>query len=168
MQKTRIGEHVFFGGPAFGRIGHDSVITVFVPPETDKSVIQELQEATSLEVLDDVGREVIGTHRLFEWRRAEYIYDNNDNHRKAIAITWQTVSDEETRVLRNRVTVVERDTEAVTRTANDLSDAAVELAELIIENDKTEDINNISVVLTELMDAIVELASLINPNENIE
>ena len=123
----RIAGHVFEGAINFCALNSGKGIAVVVPADTSVSVMEQLKNATLIEVLD-TGDEVIGSYRLTGWRKMETV---NANGEPGMMITWSTVNLDELDTLKDKVTALEAENAQLQTDNADLTAAIFELAEII-------------------------------------
>ena len=123
----RIAGHVFEGAINFCALNSGKGIAVVVPADTSVSVMEQLKNATLIEVLDS-GDEVIGSYRLTGWRKMETV---NANGEPGMMITWSTVNLDELDTLKDKVTALEAENAQLQTDNADLTAAIFELAEII-------------------------------------
>lgn len=123
----RIAGHVFEGAINFCALNSGKGIAVVVPADTSVSVMEQLKNATLIEVLDS-GNEVIGSYRLTGWRKMETV---NANGEQGMMITWSTVNLDELDTLKDKVTALEAENAQLQADNADLTAAIFELAEII-------------------------------------
>ena len=123
----RIAGHVFEGAINFCALNSGKGIAVVVPADTSVSVMEQLKNATLIEVLD-AGDEVIGSYRLTGWRKMETV---NANGEPGMMITWSTVNLDELDTLKDKVTALEAENAQLQTDNADLTAAIFELAEII-------------------------------------
>ena len=128
MPKFKIAGHVFNGKPSFMPLNYEKGIGVVIPDDTSREVIAELQEATLLEILDEKTEETVGTHRLTGWRKIEHVYSNGYH---GISLTWTTVNLDTVMELERQIAKLQSDNLSLTEENGMLTDAILELAEII-------------------------------------
>lgn len=119
-----------FSGSVNTRAGNDArAIAVLIPYDTDDAVINDIKDATLLEVLD--GGNVVAQYRLTGWRRIAKVFGG-------IQIMWNTISTDEVDELKAQVAALQAENEQLERDnlqkaqdLEDLTQAVLELAELL-------------------------------------
>ena len=164
MKRSRVAGHVFSGCPTFNAVGDETQLTLVISAGTSREVITELQEATELEILDDIGREVLGVHKLYGWRKLEFFSMRMEDY---YAITWATVSQRDVRAIEKKITSleesrdnIETESKQLSMNVDDISDAVFDLAAVLNEN--TSNIGITEEDTSDLQDAVLELAEIIN------
>ena len=127
MAKSRIAGHVFEGSPIFNT-GYDGRnISFAVPVETESSVIEELENASQIETLNDVD-EVTGAYPLFEW--CGIVKVSSKGH-TAFIISWTTTTVNEMDSLKQMVSELEDKNRELIEENTMLTEAILELANII-------------------------------------
>ena len=132
MPKFKIAGHVFDGRPSFMPLNYERGVGVVVPADTPMDVIMELQSATLLEILDEKTLETVGTHRLTGWRSIEHV--NYERH-QGIALVWTTINLDIVSKLEHKIETLEAENQSLTEENATLTDAILELAAIVGEED---------------------------------
>ena len=120
-----------FSGSVNTRAGNDArAIAVVVPEDTSEAVIDEIKNGSLLEVLDRDGQ-VTARYQLTGWRSIAKVY-------AGIQLTWNTISTDEVDELKKDVQALQEENERLeqdnaqkARDIEDLTQAVLELAEII-------------------------------------
>lgn len=123
----RIANHTFEGAINFCALNSGKGIAVVLPADTSSSVMEDLKNATLIEVLD-TENEVIGSYRLTGWRKMETV-DNEGV--SGMMITWSTVNLDELDTLKNEMTALQAENAQLQSDNEDLTAAIMELAAII-------------------------------------
>lgn len=125
---TRIAGHVFEGQPAFNTGYNQRGISFVVPIDTPNEVMEELKDADLLEVLFENQSVVKASYPLYEWSGMSKVYSKGHS---GIAITWITVTLNEVDSMKDRITELEAENQALTEENTMLENAVLELAEIV-------------------------------------
>ena len=120
-----------FGGNVNTRAGNDArAIAAVVPESTSEAVIDEIKNADLLEVLDGSGQ-VTARYQLTGWRSIARVFTG-------IQLMWNTISTDEVDELKKDVQALQAENERLeqdnaqkARDIEDLTQAVLELAEII-------------------------------------
>lgn len=132
MKKFRILDYVFEGQPEFISFGLDKCIGVVIPADIPMEIVYQLQDANALEILDPKTEEVIGTHRLIGWRNLERVYYNRQS---GFAITWFTINQDPVCEMQRQIEDLQAENQSLTEENATLTDAILELAAIVGEED---------------------------------
>lgn len=124
---VRIAGYLFEGRPVFNAGYNRRGIGFVVPLDTSNAIIEDLKNATSLEVLDR-NNIITATYRLCEWNSIERIFTNGHS---GIAITWVTVTLDETDQLKQEIAELRETNESLLSENSLLTDALLELADIV-------------------------------------
>ena len=91
--------------------------------ELDKEDVEEILDADSIGVLDNNGV-LVGDYALIKWRRIELVDGG-------VQILWQTYVVGEVNTLKERIAALESDNSSLRQENEDLTDALLELAEIV-------------------------------------
>lgn len=116
MTKVMLAGHTFACNPSYSRSNGERLITINIPLDTERSVLNDLQDAELIEITDPLGREVVGSHRLVGWRSIETIRLKNELQ---YLVSWAIPNPDETEKLMKQV--------------EDLTEENEELTEVILE-----------------------------------
>lgn len=123
----RIANHTFEGAINFCALNSGKGIAVVVPADTSSSVMEDLKNATLIEVLD-TENEVIGSYRLTGWRKMETVVNEGVS---GMMITWSTVNLDELDTLKDEMTALQAENAQLQSDNEDLTAAILELAAII-------------------------------------
>ena len=122
---VRIGELTFNSNVSFGT----KTISIIIPSDTSDNDITILKAADTLEIIDN--EEVVATYRLTGWLRMEKVWNG-------ILFTWQTISQDDVDVLKERVTELQGDLSNTNIDLANLTETVEEIAEAIERGDYAE------------------------------
>lgn len=134
----RIAGHVFEGRPSSVPCGEDEIgIGACFPNPISMETLEELQNATELEVLDNRTQRLVSSYHLTSW----YGMDNVELYNfSGVALRWRVSWYDEADLLGYYISLLEAQNAELREENADLTDATLELAS-IIGNAETSEMN---------------------------
>ena len=129
----QILDHEYYGNPSFN-VGYDRRCIAFVfPSDISSDLIEQFKEAEVLHVLGKK-KEIVSTYRLTGWQSVEKV---SSNGHEGIAIKWFTITLDEFDQMRKHIQDLEAENQSLTEENATLTDAILELAAIVGEEDGT-------------------------------
>ena len=134
----RIAGHVFEGRPSSVPCGDNEIgIGACFPNPISMETLEELQNATELEVLDNRTQRLVSSYHLTSW----YGMDNVELYNfSGVALRWRVSWYDEADLLGYYISLLEAQNAELREQNADLTDATIELAS-IVGNAETSEMN---------------------------
>lgn len=124
----RVAGHVFEGRPCTVPCGNELGVGACFPNPFTPEMIEEFQNATELEVLDDRTGMLSESYHLTSWYAVEAV---DPFEFDGLAFYWKVSWYDEADILKLQVQQLELENEELRQTNADLTEAAIELASII-------------------------------------
>ena len=118
MVKTIIAGYVIPGAPIYSRANGEKTVTLNLPIDTDRSVLNDLQDASVMEVTEPLGQEIVATQKLIGWRGIQTVRAKNTLQ---YMITWAIPNPDETDKLKEQIAELEIQNENLIEVILDLA-----------------------------------------------